>query len=389
MRFAVFHLIMALWVLWRFVLPLRMAKGAKWALALVVIAVSLFSTVTTLFFGGLLSPELPRAVLIAGNFGEAVLLFLTVFTLLREVVIFFSVLAGRSGEKIHRAVQQDRRTAIGLGALSVGFAAFGIKKGIEVPEVRYHTAKIQDLPPELEGFEFVQLSDTHCSALLTEPHAEALVERVNSLHPRLILMTGDFVDGAVERREKDIAPFAKLKAECGVWGCDGNHEHYGDYPRWEKKFAELGIRVLRNEHAVLEVEGNDGKPARLCLGGVCDPMAARFGRELPDVRKTFAGAPDPKAVPRILMAHQPKMFPRYRANEEFALQLSGHTHGGQIIGMDRAVAIMNGTYVRGFYRSPEGTLLYVHPGSGLWNGFPIRVGVPSEIAVIRLERRRA
>ena len=83
------------------------------------------------------------------------------------------------------------------------------------------------------------------------------------------------------------------------------------------------------------------------------------------------------------------MFPRYRANEEFALQLSGHTHGGQIIGMDRAVAIMNGTYVRGFYRSPEGTLLYVHPGSGLWNGFPIRVGVPSEIAVIRLERRRA
>ena len=133
MRFAVFHLIMALWVLWRFVLPLRMARGAKWALALVIVAISLFSTITTLFFGGLLSPELPKAVLIAGNFGEAVLLFLTVFTLLREVVIFFSVLAGRSGEKLHQAVQQDKRAAIGLGALSVGLAAFGIKKGIEVP----------------------------------------------------------------------------------------------------------------------------------------------------------------------------------------------------------------------------------------------------------------
>ena len=387
MRFAVFHLIMALWVLWRFVLPLRMARGAKWALALVIVAISLFSTVTTLFFGGLLSPELPKAVLIAGNFGEAVLLFLTVFTLLREVVIFFSVLAGRSGEKLHQAVQQDKRAAIGLGALSVGLAAFGIKKGIEVPEVRHHTAKIPDLPPELEGFEFVQLSDTHCSALLTEPHSEALVERVNALNPKLILITGDFVDGAVERREKDSAPLAKLRARHGARGRDGNHEHYGDYPGWEKEFAELGIRVLRNEHAVLEVEGNDGKPARLCLGGVCDPMAERFGRELPDARKTFAGAPDAKAVPRILMAHQPKMCPRYRANADFALRLSGHARGGQIIGMDRAVAIMNGTYVRGFYRSPEGALLYVHPGSGLWNGFPIRVGVPSEIAVIRLERR--
>lgn len=131
MRFAVFHLIMALWVLWRFVLPLRMARGAKWALALVIVAISLFSTVTTLFFGGLLSPELPKAVLIAGNFGEAVLLFLTVFTLLREVVIFFSVLAGRSGEKLHQAVQQDKRAAIGLGALSVGLAAFGIKRALK------------------------------------------------------------------------------------------------------------------------------------------------------------------------------------------------------------------------------------------------------------------
>lgn len=389
MRFAVFHLIMALWVLWRFVLPLRMAKGAKWTLALVIVAASLFSTVTTLFFGGLLSPELPRWALIAGNFGEAALLFLTVFTLLREVVIFFSVLAGRSGEKLHRAVQQEKRAAIGLGALSLGFAALGIREGIAVPEVRRRTAKIPDLPPELEGFEFVQLSDTHCSALLTEPYAEALVERVNALSPKLILITGDFVDGAVERREKDIAPFAKLRARYGVWGCDGNHEHYGDYEAWEKKFAALGIRILRNEHAVLEVEGAGGQPAKLCLGGVCDPMAARFGRELPDSRKTFAGAPDAKAVPRILMAHQPKMFPRYRENAQFALQLSGHTHGGQIIGMDRAVAIMNGTYVRGFYRNPDGALLYVHPGSGLWNGFPIRVGVPSEIAVIRLERKTA
>lgn len=386
MRFAVFHLLMAVWVLWRFVAPLKLPRGPKIVLAAVVVAAALFSTFTVFFAGGLLSPELPRWALVAGNFGEAALLFLCVLTALREVLILITVLAGRSGEKLHDAVQKSRRAALLMGAASVGLGAFGITKGVEVPEVRRHTARIKDLPPELEGFEFVQLSDLHASALLTEPHSEALVERVNSLNPQLILITGDFVDGTVERREKDVAPFAKLKARLGVFGCEGNHEHYGDYARWIAKIESLGIRVLRNEHVVLSVEGPGGAPARLTLGGVCDPMAERFGRELPDVRKTFAGAPDAKAVPRILLAHQPKLFPRYREKEPFALQLSGHTHGGQIVGMDRAVAIVNGTFVRGFYRRPDGSLMYVHPGSGLWNGFPLRVGVPSEIALIRLTR---
>ncbi|WP_443743552.1 metallophosphoesterase [Sutterella sp.] len=386
MRFAVFHLLMAVWVLWRFVAPLRIARGPKIVLAAVVAAAALFSTFTVFFAGGLLSPELPRWALIAGNFGEAVLLFLCVLTALREILILVAVLAGRSGEKLHDAVQKSRRSALLMGAASIGLGACGIAKGIEVPEVRRHTARIKDLPLELEGFEFVQLSDLHASALLTEPYAEALVERVNSLNPQLVLITGDFVDGTVERREKDVAPFAKLRARSGVFGCEGNHEHYGDYERWIAKIESLGIRVLRNEHAVVTVEGRNGRPAQLTLGGVCDPMAERFGRELPDVQKTFAGAPDAGKVPRILLAHQPKLFPRYREKESFALQLSGHTHGGQILGMDRAVAIINGTFVRGFYRRPDGTLMYVHPGSGLWNGFPIRVGVPSEIALIRLAR---
>jgi len=87
------------------------------------------------------------------------------------------------------------------------------------------------------------------------------------------------------------------------------------------------------------------------------------------------------------MAHQPKFFPKYCAQASFALQLSGHTHGGQIWGMDEAVAIINGGFVRGFYRR-SGALMYVHPGTGLWNGFPIRLGAASEIALIRLTRKQ-
>lgn len=386
MRFAVFHLVMAVWVLWRFVHPIDVPRRVRAALAALVVVAASFSLFTTLFMGGLVSPEGPRWLLIAGNAGEAALLFLCALTLAREALILISVLAGRSGERMHYAVQKDRRAAIAMGLASAGLAATGVAGGVKVPEVRRHTAEIEGLPPELEGFEFVQLSDTHASALLTEPWTEALVERINALNPKLVLITGDFVDGTVERRERDVAPFAKLRAELGVWGCEGNHEHYGDYEGWVRRIESLGIRLLRNEHVVLETTGAGGRPARICLAGVRDPMAARFGREGPDARRAFEGAPPESQAPRILLAHQPKFLKRYVREASFSLQLSGHTHGGQLLGLDRAVGIMNGGFVRGFYRR-EGTLLYVHPGSGVWNGFPVRLGAPSEIALIRLVRR--
>lgn len=385
MRFSVIQLAMAVWVLWRLIAPMRARSGTKIALGGLVMASALFSTVTTLFFGGLLSPELPSPVLVVGNFAEAVVLFLAALTFCREAVILITVLAGRSGERAHDAVQKDRRAVLAIGAASVGLAAAGVAEGVGVPEVRRHVAKIPNLPDALEGFEFVQLSDIHCSALLTEPWTAALVERVNALNPALVLITGDFVDGTVERRERDVAPLANLRATYGVWGCEGNHEQYGDHDAWIRKIESLGVKLLMNAHAVIDVKTPKGE-GKLCLVGLCDPMAERFGREMPDVKKAFRDAPEPEAALRILMAHQPKYFPDYRRIEPFALQLSGHTHGGQIYGMDQMVAIMNNTYLRGFYSEPDGTQLYVHPGSGLWNGFPIRLGIPSEIALIRLER---
>lgn len=383
MRFAVFHWILCTWVLWRFVLPLTIRRGPKIAMAVFTVLCASFSTFTVLFFGGLLSPELPRWAIITGNFFEACLLFMAGLAFVREFAILAVVLAGRMGRLPHRIMQKDRRVALGMAAASAGLAAASVYGGVKVPDVREHAAYIPNLPPALEGFKLVQLSDLHCSALLTAPHTEAVVERVNALEPELVLITGDIVDGVVERRLQDVAPLAKIRAKLGVFGCDGNHEQYGPYEDWEREFAKLGIRMLHNEHALLDVEGPKGR-AQLCLAGVCDPMAARFGREMPDAKKAFAGAPAPEAALRILMAHQPKFFDRYKADAPFALQLSGHTHGGQLVLMDRFVGIMNGTYVRGFYRAPEGTLMYVHPGSGLWNGFPLRLGVPSEIAVIRL-----
>lgn len=383
MRFAIFHAVLLIIVLWRFVLPLAAKRPVKLGLAALYVLGALYPFVVAVFKDGLLSPEFPNFFMTSGSVLSAFLLVTAAVTVAREAVIFLAVLAGRSGVRVHKAVQQDRRSVLTLGAASAGIAAFGVWEGVRLPTVVRHDIPIKNLPAELEGFSFVQLSDIHCSALLNETHMRKLVARVNALSPELILITGDIADGKVASRLSDIAPLADLRAPLGVWGCDGNHEHYLDYDNWVRHFDKIGIRMLRNQHAVLHTKSG----GTIVLGGIADPHAARFGRELPDVVKTFEDSPDERdGALRILMAHQPKRFSDYRAAAPFSLQLSGHTHGGQIWGMDKAVAVMNGLFVRGLYKLDDGTRMYVHPGSGLWNGFAIRLGVPSEIALHRLVR---
>lgn len=351
MRFAIFHAVCALWVLWRFWLPMNAPRAVKVAGFVVTLLIAAFPAVTATFFGGLVSPELPAWVLAAGNGCVFALTVLAGLTLLREVVIFLSVLAGRSGERMHRFVQKDRRVAIGMTAAAVGISAFGLRQGLRVPCVKEMTVPIEDLPAGLEGMRIVQLSDLHASALLRAPHMKDLVARVNSLSPDLVVITGDLVDGEVDVRSEDVAPLAELRARHGVIAVEGNHEHNG---------------------------------ATLVVGGVTDPWARRFGRELPDPIKAFAGAPE--KGPRILLSHQPKHARKYDEAVRFDLQLSGHTHGGQLFALTELVAILNAAFVRGWYALKHARL-YVHSGSGVWNGFPVRVGVPSEIAVFTLSRK--
>ena len=270
MRFAIFHAVCALWVLWRFWLPMNAPRVVKVAGFVVTLLIAAFPAVTATFFGGLVSPELPAWVLAAGNGCVFALTVLAGLTLLREVVIFLSVLAGRSGERMHRFVQKDRRVAIGMTAAAVGISAFGLRQGLRVPDVKEMTVPIEDLPAGLEGMRIVQLSDLHASALLRAPHMKDLVASVNSLSPDLVVITGDLVDGEVDVRSEDVAPLAELRARHGVIAVEGNHEHYLDYEGWMKKIPSLGIRLLRNEWRAVEHNG-----ATLVVGGVTDPKKDR------------------------------------------------------------------------------------------------------------------
>jgi predicted MPP superfamily phosphohydrolase len=205
-----------------------------------------------------------------------------------------------------------------------------------------------------------------------------VVDRVNALSPDIIVFTGDTVDGLPERRAGSIAPLKDLRARYGVFGCAGNHEYYGNFAAWMRAFPTLGITMLLNGHVVLKIRGRE-----LVVAGLTDMVAERFALPGPDLKRALAGAPE--GAVRILLDHRPGNAP-VNAAMGVDLQLSGHTHGGQILGVNLLVAQFNQGYLYGLYQIDKMSL-YVSSGAGLWNGFPVRLGVPSEI--VRLVLRSA
>ena len=140
----------------------------------------------------------------------------------------------------------------------------------------------------------------------------------------------------------------------------------------------LGMRMLSNSHVILE----KGK-ARIVLAGVTDLSARRHSAPPPDLAAAIRGAP--ANTPILLLDHQPMMAEKAAASG-VVLQLSGHTHGGMVLGLDRLIARANGGFVSGRYQVGAMTL-YVNNGTALWPGFAIRLGVPSELTRITLRAK--
>ena len=255
-------------------------------------------------------------------------------------------------------------------------ATVGMVGGTAVPRVREEAIAVNHLPEGADGLTVAVLADLHVDGITRADRIRKIVERTNALNPDIVIIAGDFVDGTVPVHGDDLRPLADLKARYGVFGVPGNHEYYSGYEEWMEFLPTLGIRMLHNEHVLT------GEGGAVVLAGVTDPVAGIMGREEPDIRKALAGAPE-KGV-RILASHQPRLAPE-AAEHGVDLQVSGHTHGGMIAGIDRLVARFNEGFVSGLYTVGD-MKLYVSNGAGIWNGFPIRIGVPSEIVLIRLRR---
>jgi hypothetical protein len=253
---------------------------------------------------------------------------------------------------------------------------WGMQSAFGPAEVRELRLPSPGLHPDLDGLRIVQISDLHVSHLTGEAQVARLVAQVEALKPDLIAVTGDLVDGPLEKLRAAAAPLAGLKAPLGVHYVTGNHEYFWGVEGWLKEFAALGFDLLLNEHRVL----TRGK-AKLLVLGVNDPTAQRMGQEGPDLDKALAGAP--QADYTLFLAHQPPAYALAEAAKA-DLFLAGHTHGGQFFPFPPIVSLFH-RYFRGLYRHSGRMTVYIHSGSGFW-GPPNRLGVPPEIALLVLER---
>lgn len=357
------------YVLWRFVYPLPLKSGWKWLLALVFLLVSQHHLIGRTFFGSLASPELPFEVLVILGwlFGAFVLLAALLFV--SDVAAIIVLILRSFGLRFSFPMTAARTAGLMLTS-ALTLSAVGVWQAVRVPDVRTVEIVLPRLPAELDGLRLVQLTDLHVSNLFQAPWVKAVVDKTNALNPDLILITGDLIDGSPEDRAADVAPLRELKARHGVFAVPGNHEYYAGYRQWLSAFAARNLRMLLNEHVLLTEKGSP-----VVIAGVTDRAAARIGTAMPDINAALSGAP--RNAVTILMDHQPRGAP-INAGAGVDLQLSGHTHGGQILGLHFITRYANGGFLSGPYQIGD-MQLYVSNGAGLWPGFPVRLGVPSEI----------
>ena len=260
--------------------------------------------------------------------------------------------------------------------LTLVMAGYGCYQARRTPAVRQVDVPIANLPNALVGLRIVQISDLHVGPTIKAPFVERVVARVNELQPDLIVFTGDLADGTVERLATHTASLAELTAPLGLYFCTGNHEYYSGVESWTEQARRLGFDVLVNEGRQI-----DCGSGRIALAGATDFSAGELVPDhASDPAKALAASDG--ADVRILLAHQPRSI-EAASQANCHLQLSGHTHGGQFVPWKYVVSLQQ-PYVAGLHKFRD-TWIYIHRGTGYW-GPPLRLGVPSEIAVLTLSR---
>ena len=276
---------------------------------------------------------------------------------------------------IARRLFLARSLAATAGVVAVGTVGTGAYFANATPVVERVPVTLRGLDPALDGFRIVTFSDGHLSATYGGRRFERLVEVINEQRPDVVAIIGDLVDGGVDELRDEVAPLADLVSEQGVYFVTGNHEYFVDTRSWLRHLPTLGVDVLRNERVSL-TRGT----AAFDLAGIDDRTAASSG--VPghgaDLDAALDGRDDD--TPVVLLAHQPVMLEQAVA-AGVDLQLSGHTHGGQLWPFDYAIRL-DQPAVEGLSRHGD-TQLYVTRGAGYW-GPPVRIGARPEVTVVEL-----
>ncbi|MEV0128879.1 metallophosphoesterase [Dactylosporangium sp. NPDC050688] len=262
------------------------------------------------------------------------------------------------------------------GVVAVGLLLWGYVEAMRVPRVRRVEVAIPRLGAGLDGLKVVLITDTHYGPIDRVRWSKGVTEVVNRLDADIVAHTGDIADGTVAQRTAQAAPLGDVQARYARVYVTGNHEYFGEAEGWLQRMGELGWEALHNRHLVVERGGD-----RLVVAGVDDRTAAGTGLQghRADHATALAGA-DPD-LPVLLLAHQPKQITD-AIEHGIDLQLSGHTHGGQMWPFHYLVRL-DQPVVQGLTRHGERTQLYTSRGTGFW-GPPFRIFAPSEITELTL-----
>jgi len=269
---------------------------------------------------------------------------------------------------VDRRLLLARSAAIFAGLTAASVTGYGVKTALGPPRLDRVQIPLAKLPRSLDGTRFAVVSDIHLGPLAASHHLGRIVDMINSTNADVVCVVGDLVDGTVAELGRFAAPLADIKAKQGAYFVTGNHEYYSGFRPWIDEVSRLGLRPLRNERLEL---------GALDLAGVNDLGGEQFG-DGPDFVKALGDRDTNRPV--ILLAHQP-VVAQQAAQYGVDLQLSGHTHGGQMVPFNLVVRLEQ-PVVSG-YGKVDGVPVYVTNGAGFW-GPPVRVGAPPQVTLVEL-----
>ncbi|MFC9357995.1 metallophosphoesterase [Rhodococcus sp. NPDC057014] len=352
---------------WRLVAAPGLPGWARISAAVFLSALGILAVIAV-GAGNTFAPGPVRPLVWLGQTWYAVLFYLLLGLIVIGVVLVIARLAGYS----RRSRLLQALSALVVVA-SVGTVAYGVAEAEDIRIVEAQ-ARFADLPPQLDGLRIAVVGDLHVGAARGPEFTERVVELVNAQRPDLIVLPGDLLDGSVELVGPDVAPIAGLRSEYGTFGVAGNHEGYvDDVGQWMDFWESLGIETLRNQRTEVPIDGVTIEMAGVYDYDAKEPYAA-------DIDAALAGR-DPSRF-TMLIAHQPLQAIE-AGDRGVDLQLSGHTHGGQMWPFVYLVRMVNPT-VSGLDRIGD-LQIYTTRGAGAW-GPPVRVGAPPDISILTLRR---
>ncbi|HEY7597906.1 MAG TPA: metallophosphoesterase [Actinophytocola sp.] len=384
--FALMH-----WYLWKRLVKDTTRPGRVRRVATVATVVLALLVIATLTLGREVDPDAGQWFAWPGYVWFALLFYLFLITLLLELPRLalrgwvrrrpLEATAATSTEPPSAPAVADpgrrlflaRGVGLVAGVASASLVGTGMVTALGTPDLLRVRVPLRRLDPSLAGFRIAVVSDLHLSALLRRSHTERIVSMINESAPDLVAIVGDLADGTVADLGDAAAPLADLAPREGSFFVTGNHEYFVDPDGWVRELARLGVHTLRNERTTITRGG-----ASFDLAGVTD-VNGRSHDDAPDFDRALAGRAAESPV--VLLAHQPVQVSE-AAERGVDLQLSGHTHGGQMYPFHYVVAAAQPS-LAGLSKVDD-TWLYVTRGAGFW-GPPVRIGASPDITLIELE----